>query len=178
MIKGLILCRKNGSDIMEKNVITAQKDTSIFDLVDMFVENNITAIPIIKDDKEIIGIVNTQTSCTRKSSLSPQYVNLLGANIYYGNLKEYQQGFKKLFACTAEQLMTKKVIVAGPDATMEDLASVMVAEHLKAIPIVKDKKLLGMVERKNISNNSTMNTAKIHSEKKALSVMRQRFFSN
>ena len=46
--------------------------------------------------------------------------------------------------------MTKKVIMAGPDATMEDLASVMVAEHLKAIPIVKDKKLLGMVERKNI----------------------------
>ena len=46
--------------------------------------------------------------------------------------------------------MTQKVVMAGPDASMEDLASVMVAEHLKAIPIVKDKKLLGMVERKCI----------------------------
>ena len=36
---------------MEKNVITAQKDTSIFDLVDMFVENNVNAIPIVQDDK-------------------------------------------------------------------------------------------------------------------------------
>ena len=135
---------KTAADIMEKNVITAQKDTSIFDLVDMFVENNITAIPIIKDDKEIIGIVTDADLLYKEvKPCVPQYVNLLGANIYYGNLKEYQQGFKKLFACTAEQLMTKKVIMAGPDATME-------AEHLKAIPIVKDKKLLGMVERKNI----------------------------
>ena len=132
---------KTAADIMEKNVITAQKDTSIFDLVDMFVENNITAIPIIKDDKEIIGIVTDADLLYKEvKPCVPQYVNL----------KEYQQGFKKLFACTAEKLMTKKVIMAGPDATMEDLASVMVAEHLKAIPIVKDKKLLGMVERKNI----------------------------
>ena len=53
---------------MEKNVITAQKDTSIFDLVDMFVENNVNAIPIVQDDKEIIGIVTDATSCIRKSS--------------------------------------------------------------------------------------------------------------
>ena len=75
----------------------------------MFVENNITAIPIIKDDKEIIGIVTDADLLYKEvKPCVPQYVNLLGANIYYGNLKEYQQGFKKLFACTAEQLMTKK----------------------------------------------------------------------
>ena len=103
------------------------------------------------DGGRFIGIVTDADLLYKEvKPCVPQYVNLLGANIYYGNLKEYQQGFKKLFACTAEQLMTKKVIMAGPDATMEDLASVMVAEHLKAIPIVKDKKLLGMVERKNI----------------------------
>ena len=103
---------------MEKNVITAQKDTSIFDLVDMFVENNVNAIPIVQDDKEIIGIVTDADLLYKEvKPCVPQYVNLLGANIYYGNLKEYQQGFKKLFACTAEQLMTKKVIMAGPDAT-------------------------------------------------------------
>ena len=137
---------------MEKNVITAQKDTSIFDLVDMFVENNVNAIPIVQDDKEIIGIVTDADLLYKEvKPCVPQYVNLLVvATIYYATLKEYQQGFKNLFACTAEQLMTKKVIMAGPDATIEDLASVMVAEHLKAIPIVKDKKLLAIAERKNI----------------------------
>lgn len=142
---------KTAADIMEKNVITAKKDTTIFDLVDMFVEHNITAIPVVDDDNAVVGIVTDADLLYKEVKPHvPQYVNLLGANIYYGNLKKYEQGFKKLFACTAEQLMTQKVVMAGPDASMEDLASVMVAEHLKAIPIVKDKKLLGMVERKCI----------------------------
>ena len=119
---------------MEKNVITAKKDTTIFDLVDMFVEHNISAIPVVDDDNTVIGIVTDADLLYKEVKPHvPQYVNLLGANIYYGNLKEYEQGFKKLFACTAGQLMTKKVV-----------------EHLKSIPIVKDKKLLGLVERKCI----------------------------
>lgn len=106
---------------------------------------------VVDDDNTVIGIVTDADLLYKEVKPHvPQYVNLLGANIYYGNLKEYEQGFKKLFACTAGQLMTKKVVMAGPDATMEDLASVMVAEHLKSIPIVKDKKLLGLVERKCI----------------------------
>ena len=141
---------KTAADIMEKNVITAQKDTSIFDLVDMFVENNVNAIPIVQDDKEIIGIVTDADLLYKEvKPCVPQYVNLLGANIYYGNLKEYQQGFKKLFACTAEQLMTNKVIMAGPDATIEDLTSVMGEKHLKAIPIGKTKTLRGRAKRKH-----------------------------
>ena len=135
---------KTAADIMEKNVITAQKDTSIFDLVDMFVENNVNAIPIVQDDKEIIGIVTDADLLYKEvKPCVPQYVNLLGANIYYGNLKEYQQGFKKLFACTAEQLMTKKVIMAGPDATIEDLASVMVRRTSESHPHRQGQKTPG-----------------------------------
>ena len=48
---------KTAADIMEKNVITAKKDTTIFDLVDMFVEHNITAIPVVDDDNAVVGIV-------------------------------------------------------------------------------------------------------------------------
>lgn len=142
---------KTAQDIMEKKVITAAPDTSIFTLVDTFVEDNVNAIPVVNEDNEILGIITDADVLYKEVKPNvPQYINLLGANIYYGNLKKYEQGFKKLFACTAKELMTKKVIMAGPDATIEDLASVMVAEHLKAIPIVKDKKLLGLVERKNI----------------------------
>ncbi len=43
--------------IMEKNVITAEKICPFFILVDSFVENNVNAIPIVQDDKEMIGIV-------------------------------------------------------------------------------------------------------------------------
>ena len=95
---------KTAADIMEKNVITAQKDTSIFDLVDMFVENNITAIPIIKDDKEIIGIVTDADLLYKEvKPCVPQYVTLLGANIYYGTLKEYQQEMAGVYTTSVNE---------------------------------------------------------------------------
>ena len=39
--------KRTASDIMEKNFVTATPETSAFDLVNMFVKNHITAIPII-----------------------------------------------------------------------------------------------------------------------------------
>ena len=81
---------KTAADIMEKNVITAKKDTTIFDLVDMFVKHNITAIPVVDDDNAVIGIVTDADLLYKEVKPHvPQYVNLLGANIYYGNLKKY-----------------------------------------------------------------------------------------
>lgn len=53
-------------------------------------------------------------------------------------------------ACTAKEMMTKNVIIAAPDADVEQLAGVMVAEHLKVIPIVDGRRVVGIVTRYNI----------------------------
>jgi len=43
------MAKRTASDIMEKAFITASPETSVFDLVNLFVKNRITAIPIIND---------------------------------------------------------------------------------------------------------------------------------
>lgn len=142
---------RTASDIMEKIFVTASPETSVFDLVHLFVKHKITVIPIVNGDGELIGIVTDADLLYKKIKPHvPHYVNLLGASIYYNGISEYDKGFKKLMACTAKEMMTKDVIIAAPDASVEQLAGVMVAEHLKVIPIVKDKKVVGIVTRYNI----------------------------
>ena len=51
------MSKRTASDIMEKNFVTATPETSVFDLVNMFVKNHITAIPIINEKDELAGIV-------------------------------------------------------------------------------------------------------------------------
>ena len=121
------MVKRTASDIMEKAFITASPETSVFDLVNLFVKNRITAIPIINDKEELVGIVTD-------------------ADLLYKKVK----GFKKLLACTARDMMTKDVIIAAPDADVEQIAGVMVAEHLKVIPIVEEKHIVGIVTRGNI----------------------------
>lgn len=142
---------RTASDIMEKIFVTASPETSVFDLVHLFVTHKITVIPVVNGEGELIGIVTDADLLYKKIKPHvPHYVNLLGASIYYNGISEYDKGFKKLMACTAKEMMTKDVIIAAPDASVEQLAGVMVAEHLKVIPIVKDKKVVGIVTRYNI----------------------------
>ena len=145
------MSKRTASDIMEKNFVTASPETSVFDLVNMFVKNHITAIPIINEKEELAGIVTDADLLYKKVKPHvPHYVNLLGASIYYNGISEYDKGFKKLMACTAKEMMTKDVIIAAPDADVEQIAGVMVAEHLKVIPIVDGRRVVGIVTRYDI----------------------------
>lgn len=159
---------RTASDIMEKVFVTASPNTSVFDLVQMFVKHKITAIPIVDDEEKLVGIVTDADLLYKKIKPHvPHYVNLLGANIYYNGISEYDKGFKKLMACTANAMMTKDVIIAAPDADVEQIAGVMVAEHLKVIPIVDGRRVVGIITRSNIIGElyreygtDTENTAK------------------
>lgn len=142
---------RTAADIMEKVFVTASPDTSVFDLIHMFVKHKITVIPVVDKEEELVGIVTDADLLYKKIKPHvPHYVNLLGASIYYNGISEYDKGFKKLMACTAKEMMTKDVIIASKDASVEQLAGVMVAEHLKVIPITDHKRVIGLVTRYNI----------------------------
>lgn len=142
---------RTASDIMEKVFVTSSPETSVFDLVHMFVKNKVSAIPVVDGEEKLVGIITDADLLYKKIKPHvPHYVNLLGASIYYNGISEYDKGFKKLMACTAKDMMTKDVIIAAPDAEVEQIAGVMVAEHLKVIPIVKEKHIVGIVTRGNI----------------------------
>ena len=48
---------QTAKDIMCKTVITVEKDTPISELSDLFIEYNINGIPVLNDEKKVIGIV-------------------------------------------------------------------------------------------------------------------------
>ena len=47
-------------DIMTTHVICIHKDTPIFEAIKLMVENNITGIPVIEDDKTLVGVLSEQ----------------------------------------------------------------------------------------------------------------------
>ncbi|MEW5920618.1 MAG: CBS domain-containing protein [Bacillota bacterium] len=49
-----------------------------------------------------------------------------------------------------EEVMTAKVVSATPDTPLQDIAALMVNKKFNRIPIVKDKKVLGIITRGDI----------------------------
>ena len=150
-------------EIMTKDVICISNKDSISKALDIMLNNEVGAIPILDGDEKIVGIVTE-----RDFSLS------LG-----GVLTEE----------LAEDVMTKNVITTTPGTPIESASKIMVRNRLRRIPIVgedieiattSNDKLLGVVTAsdiikffndKELFEKMTSNTASDVLDKKISEIM-------
>lgn len=139
-------------EIMNKYPITVGKDEQITNVAKLMVKHNLTAIAVVDEENKLIGIVSEGDLLYKKvRPHAPHYINILGANIYYGGIGEYDGQFKKLMATHVEEIMTTEVITAYAEAEVEVTVGAMVEKHLKNLPVVDDAyHLVGMVSRHDI----------------------------
>jgi CBS domain-containing protein len=84
-------------------------------------------IPVINDQSEVIGIVSM-------------------CDI----LKAAKEKGSEIDNISAEQIMSKTPITADRDTSLDDLAKIMFENNYSVIPIVKGKKLVGIVSAREI----------------------------
>lgn len=114
-------------EIMSRDVICLSEKSSIYDVVDVMLANQIGALPIVDGDENIVGIVTE-----RDIALS-----------LAGEIDDR----------TAQDYMSTKVFTTTPGTPIESACKIMVRNGLRRIPIVGGeadiskaaKKLLGIV---------------------------------
>jgi CBS domain-containing protein len=135
-------------DIMADNLITVGPKTTIQEIAKILVENRISGVPVVGTDGKLLGIVS-EGDLLHKEVVPriPDALNILGAIVYYHGLKQYNEDFRKMIAFSAEEIMTKKVIVVDEDVDISEVGKLMIEHHIKRIPVVKAGNLVGMISR-------------------------------
>ncbi len=129
-------------DFMTKYVFTVTPETTVQQLVRLFVAHPVSAIPVVGDDNELLGIVSEGDLLYKKVTPKiPAHVDVLGGSVYYCGFGRYEKSFRKLLATTAEEIMTKDVRCVTPETAMENITTLMVDQHLKTVPVVEKAKL-------------------------------------
>ncbi len=129
-------------DFMTKYVFTVTPETTVQQLVRLFVTHPVSAIPVVGDDNELLGIVSEGDLLYKKVTPKiPAHVDVLGGSVYYCGFGRYEKSFRKLLATTAEEIMTKDVRCVTPETEMENIMNLMVDQHLKTVPVVAKAKL-------------------------------------
>ena len=122
-------------DFMTKYVFTVSPDTTVQELVGLFVTHPVSAIPVVGDDNELLGIVSEGDLLYKKVQPKiPPHVDVLGGTVY-------EKSFRKLLATTAKDIMTTDVRCVTPETDMEAITTLMVDHHLKTVPVVEKAKL-------------------------------------
>jgi CBS domain-containing protein len=60
------------------------------------------------------------------------------------------EDLRRALAVSAQDLMTRDVVVVGPDTPVDDAATMMVEHHVNPLPVVERGRLVGIVSRTDI----------------------------
>jgi CBS domain-containing protein len=63
-------------------------------------------------------------------------------------------------AMQAHQIMTRDIVTVGPDATVAEIAAILVRHRISAVPVVSGGQLLGIVSQTDLAHRSETGTEK------------------
>ena len=112
-------------DIMKGDVITVTRQTPIYEAIRILVEGNVTGLPVVDDELQIVGIV------TEKDVLALLY------NI------EDRMG-------KVEDFMTEEVVCFDENDSLIGITECLIGSHIRRVPITSQGRLVGVISRKDI----------------------------
>ncbi len=138
-------------EIMTSNVITASPSDRIEDVIKLLMEHNITGLPVIDEERTVIGIITEGDIIYRSHELKlPRYLAIFDSYIFFDNPENLETQLKKMTGYLVGDVMTSKVVTVDHDDTVEQVANIMTKYRINRVPVVKNGVLLGIISRRDI----------------------------
>ena len=116
------------SEIMTRDPKTAQLDCTLEEIAALMKAEDVGAIPVIDDDRELIGIVTDRDIVIRCIADG-----------------------KEASDTTVEDILSEDLTTIEPNADVQEAARLMAEKQIRRLPVVKDGELIGMVSIGDIS---------------------------
>jgi len=138
-------------DIMSTDVFVLHPDDDIPYAAKSLVERGIGGAPVIDDDGKLIGLVTEGDLIIQDATPHyPTYIRLLDSFITLGK-RHFEEVLKKVTAVKVIDLMTKEVVTALENTTVEELATKMHDLNISRIPIINEHgRPVGLVTKTDI----------------------------
>jgi CBS domain-containing protein len=141
------------TEVMTKDVISLSPDTSLPDAADLLAEKGIGAAPVVDADGNIVGLLRDEDLLISEARLHlpTTFAILPGIDITLpGSARRYDEELKKAASSTVGDVLEKRFKQVAPDATVEDVATLMHEHDVTHVPVVDNGKVVGIVARGDI----------------------------
>lgn len=140
-------------DLMERDVITVSPETRLLDVHRLFVEEEIHGAPVVGEDTLLRGVISTLDLLRLvRDELEPG-AGATAATYFRDDLpysgpdwlampEDFQDRMQSL---TVADAMTRDLVTAGPDATVEEVARTMLEHRVHRVLVCEDRALLGVI---------------------------------
>jgi CBS domain-containing protein len=137
-------------DIMTVAVKTVTPDTSLEDFARMLMRHGISGAPVVDEKGDLTGILTENDLISKNSRLHiPTILRLFDAYIPLGASK-LESEIKRMTASTVAEICTQEVITVDEEASIEYIATLMTEKKIHLLPVVKGRKLIGIIGKKDL----------------------------
>jgi CBS domain-containing protein len=135
-------------DVMSTGVITVMDTATVFDTAELLVNGHLSAMPVVNNLGEIVGIVS-EADLIRRIELGTVPHKSWLLRLFSDDLIKAAE-FIHSHSRRVSDVMTKHVITVEVDATLSEIAALMAAHNIKRVPVIQRGFVVGVVSRTNI----------------------------
>jgi CBS domain-containing protein len=135
--------------LMTREVITVGADTSLADLVAVLWEHNLQSVPVVDDQRHLLGMVGEIDLFLKEKGLPfslEKVPTLLGRPVAPEELDQF--GRAKNVAVS--EVMTTATWTVTEETTLEEAAMLMYERKVANLPVLREGRLVGIVSRCDI----------------------------
>ena len=136
------------ADVMVSNVITVRSDTSVQEVAEALLANRISAVPVVNKAGELVGIVS-EGDLIRRAETGTDRRRSWWLELLVGRTPLAAE-YVKAHARMVGDIMTRTVVTATPETSLRAIAELLEKNSIKRVPIVKSRKVVGIVSRANL----------------------------
>jgi len=138
-------------DIMTADPVTVGPGMTVKDAAVLMTDRRLGALPVL-DGGNLVGIVTEGDLIMQDVKVKfPTTIHLLDAFIFYPPSQGRMDAeLKKAVAATVGDVMTREPVAVPADATIEDVATLMVDRDVSRVLVIESESLIGIVSKSDI----------------------------
>jgi len=138
-------------DIMTKKVITVFPDTEILQAAKLLLDNHVNGLPVVDKAGRLQGMICQSDLISQQKKIPlPSFFLLLGSVIPLSSQQNIDKEVQKMAALKVSEAMTSAPFTVGLEASLEDIATLMVKHQVHTLPVLDQDKLVGIIGKEDI----------------------------
>jgi CBS domain-containing protein len=144
------------ADLMNPEVLTVREDMPVRDLAAFLLDNEISGAPVEDREGRVVGVVSVVDVALAASEDSDGEAERAASDYYERGFEgalspeEAQDLRVDAGTLTVADVMTPAVYAVAEDATVSEVASMMLTEHLHRVLVTEGGKLVGIISTSDL----------------------------
>ena len=136
-------------DLMQRGVISVLVDTTVEEVAQLMIQNDISGVPVVNDLGTVLGVVSELDVMHKQ--IEPETPSVWKLFLWEmkddGKIEEHRDDLRRYLAKTAGEIMTSPAVTVDELDDIETVGQLMFDRKIKRVFVTRNGSLSGVISR-------------------------------